>query len=180
MKSFLYLDSDGVLADWVSKMIEMINHPEIICQETLNKHPKRSIYIQEVYKKNPNLFAELNPIPLGVNLVNRLRDLNIPFKILTAIGPDHHSFETAKETKLQWFKHHFSLSEEEVVCVPLSEDKKMYCWDGVVLVDDYEKNVEDWNENDGIGLLFKEDEHVVSNILEQIVIHHKSWNTQQM
>lgn len=168
MKLKLYLDSDGLVADWVAKMIELIQHPEIVCQETLNKHPERSQYIQAVYKTNPEVFGELDIIPLGKKLIETLQALNISFKILTAVGPDHHCFDTVKRTKIMWFKQHFNLSEEHIICVPNSSDKTKYAYSNAILVDDYEKNIQEWNECGGKGLLFKEDEQTYLELIEQI------------
>lgn len=169
----IYVDSDGVLADWVSKMIELVNHPEIVCQETLNKHPNRSEFIQNVYKKHPDVFAHLSPITTGMALVKQLQNVDIPFKILTAVGPDHHSFEIVKETKLQWFKLHLNISEEDVICVPLSADKQTYCKENAILIDDYEKNIEEWIESEGVGILFKDNKETIKDILTEISSRYK-------
>lgn len=168
MKLKLYVDSDGVVADWVKKMIELINHPEIVCQETLNKHPERTQYIRTIYSKHPSVFGELDIIPLGKKLLETLQTLNISFNILTAVGPDHHCFDTVKRTKIMWFKEHFGLTDEQIICVPNSSDKTKYAYSNTILIDDYEKNIQEWNERGGQGLLFKEDEQSFREMVEQI------------
>lgn len=170
----LYVDSDDVLADWEGSMVNAINHPDIVCRHTLNKHPNRDQLIRGVYKKIPDFFAHLPLISHGVDLVNALKEAEIPFEILTAVGSDHHSFEIVKECKLQWFKHHFGIQEEQIICVPLSSDKVAYSGKDKILVDDYDKNIHQWNAGGGVGHLFKKDKETVRDILADIQLRYNN------
>lgn len=164
----VYIDSDGVVADWVTHMIDVINHPEIVCQETLNKHPERTELIKTAYVENPHIFNELPPIANGIKLVSLLRARGIPFKMLTAVGEEHFSFDIVKETKLQWLTHHLSLKEEDIICVHRSSDKVLYVEEGVFLIDDYEKNVSQWSACGGVGVLFKDDPETLNDIVTTV------------
>ncbi len=150
----LWLDSDGLVYNWVKRMIELINHPEIKTQDQLNKHPKRTELIKQVYHDYPFTFLNLDTIPEGVSLVRRLQNLGVEFKVLTAIGEEHHDPETVILDKKMAWETTLGVPFEDVIVVPRSEDKLNYIQPGDILVDDYHKNVMQWNKAGGVGLHF--------------------------
>lgn len=163
----LYVDVDGVLADWVKEMVWAINHDEIYDQTTLNKHPEARSLIRNVYDKDMFFFTRPPVTTFGKRLIDSLKEQEVSFKILTAVGDVHPSFEIAADSKRLWLKGMFGIPAEDVICVPLSEDKMQYA-NNNFLIDDYRKNIEQWEKAGGMGHQYEDHAFCVEDILFRI------------
>ena len=73
-------------------------------------------------------------------------------EILTGIPKPKRGVTYAAEDKIKWVRR--LLSEKVKVNIVFREEKPQYCTGkGCVLIDDMEKNIRDWNEMGGTGIL---------------------------
>lgn len=169
IEDIIYVDSDGVVADWVSWMIEQINHADITTQRELNKHPNRTELIKEVYKREPNAFYLLPVIEDGRRLIESLKQSGKKFKILTAIG-DQENTKQAHECKLEFYQEWFDLPLTDIIIVKESKDKLKYCeGHNTVLIDDYDLNCDTWKQAGGVSMFYDGTEGSMTDIIETLL-----------
>lgn len=148
----IYIDLDGIGANWSGYMLS--NHfTEFESIDQLNNHPEMNRLIRNVYIKEPHVFRSLKPIKGYNKVLNAVKSLGIEWKILTAIGKDHPDPEIAREDKLYFLKHHFNIEREQVIITDDSPDKQKYAGAGKILIDDFDKNIKQWNAAGGLGIL---------------------------
>lgn len=168
-EDIIYVDSDGVVADWVSWMIKQINRPDITTQRELNKHPDRTELIKEVYEREPTAFYKLPVIEDGRRLIEALKQSGKKFKILTAIG-DQDDTKQAYKCKLEFYQEHFDMSPTDVVVVKESKDKLKYCeGHNTVLIDDYDLNCSAWGQAGGVSMFYDGTEGSMTDIIETLL-----------
>lgn len=145
-----YVDLDGVGANWQSYVIS--RHFPGMTIEELNTHPERLTLLRKMYQREQRLFLNLPVIPQYQRFLAGLTARGITWKILTAAGADHPSYETVKNDKLLWLKQRFDITEEQVIITEASEDKHQYAKPGVVLVDDFMTNCQRWEGAGGVAV----------------------------
>lgn len=148
----LYLDMDGVQADFFGKWARMHNvqtHKDVPNQEEAfdkfaNSNPKR------VY----DFFRHLPPLPGGMKLVNWLRRNDIPFTVLSA--PLRGPFADASiQAKKDWLDQYNPGTSNDAI---FTGNKQTYATAGGkqnVLVDDFGKFLDAWSAANGIPIKFK-------------------------
>ena len=104
----LYIDQDGVTANWGKRVIHELARFENA--EDFNKHPKSKEIQKDIYSENPHIFLELEvvePFKILSGYINAaMKVYNIEVKVLTALGITHHDPEIVKSDKIQWLKKH--------------------------------------------------------------------------
>jgi hypothetical protein len=130
MKQQIYLDCDGVLADFDKKATEVLGMPP---REYENIHGEASFW--NTLYEYPNYFAELDPMEDAHELVEAVRYLD-PI-ILTG----HPRGYWAVPQKLAWRDKHFK-DIPMITC--RSVDKRKFCRPGDVLIDDWHKYQDHW------------------------------------
>ena len=124
----VFIDLDGVQADFQSRVIEVTGKPY---------DPKTSWKIIETIL---NFFYFLKPLPFK---------FSGDYIVLTALPEPTGLLTTAAKDKMDWVQRYL---QRPCVCVPGWQYKKDFCnspYD--VLIDDSERNVNDWP---GIGILY--------------------------
>ena len=145
----LYLDMDGVVADWDTAAEEFLG---------IKKPSEDGRWAQESWEKlraNERFFSQLPLMPRSLELVDLAREFrknNWRLLFLTAIprGNDH---PWAFHDKMQWAQLHFP--DIPVHFGPYSEDKQVHCQPGDILVDDRSSNITDWQLRVGHGVLVR-------------------------
>lgn len=141
----IFIDMDGVLADF----------DKYICK-TL-KFGTKEEWNNRWDLVPQTIFKDIEPLPDAHELMSYVEHLDNKF-ILTAI-PKNAVIEQARRDKFMWLKKYFGIDPWQV-CVVYRDEKMLFATETVynaptpnVLIDDYEKNVDDWERVGGAGIL---------------------------
>jgi hypothetical protein len=138
----IYLDLDGVFADFEAKFEELVGFP-------YHQDPEKAWSILD---KVDHLFLQLEPLPSAKLLFDRINDYaTCNVKILTALPRLTGKLNTAEADKKAWVAKYLS-DTIEVICTDGWKHKVDYCRHGDILVDDMERNTEAWFYHGGIGI----------------------------
>lgn len=128
----IYLDMDETLVDFSG---------ELGLQNALRNMRQRDFY------------RNLYPNPGAWAIVNWLRDNGFGLKVISGVIDS----PFVCDEKLWWCENYLNVSRDDVILVPKEERKVDYV-DGVteydVLVDDYDRYVNEWKEAGGSAFLF--------------------------
>jgi 5'(3')-deoxyribonucleotidase len=147
MKSTLYLDMDGVVADFDKYAFHAIG-----------ALPSGGIYPDDKWDKlalNERLYRDLDKTPYADELVDFCREFawnKYNFYFLTAV-PKNNDLQWSFYDKVLWAQKHFP--NIPVMFGPYSKDKHEHCQIGDILIDDRTSNIEEWRAAGGIGILHK-------------------------
>lgn len=140
MEKIIYVDFDGVL----------VNTPKYIVKKIKKTKNKSKILKNLPWDKLLNNCSEIN------NNINSLKKLSKEFSvvILTHVYSEFESNEKRKYINKY-------ISDVDVITVPYYINKN----DAVnpknnILIDDYEKNIINWNNAGGIGILFNNTQEI--------------------
>jgi 5'-nucleotidase len=144
----LYLDMDGVLADFDSAAAQFLkDYP----RDPSNDQWPLGVWRQLV--KVPHLYRNLPLMPQAKELYDLAQqfatELNWRVAILTAI-PKGNDVPDAFQDKVEWAKEHFPTLR--VYFGPYSADKQHHARTGDILVDDRRSNCEEWTRAGGIAV----------------------------
>lgn len=159
----IYFDMDGVLADFDNGVRELC-HMEPQSQNQKKRSQTADDKMWEAIKNVEHFYDKLKPINGAIELFNELRD-SFDVEILTGIPKPKRGITTAAEDKINWVRRY--LGDDVKVNVVFREDKPNYCTGPeCVLIDDYAKNISEWNEMGGMGILFENVEETFENVME--------------
>ena len=139
----IYVDMDGVLADFRKRYIELFD------ADPMDSHKHKKM------KDNWNKFVDddgfetLDMMPDAKIGIKFLNSLDIPIKILGSTANEKQYPPIVKQ-KLIWLKDH--KIDWEPHFVPGKRFKKDYAEEGYVLIDDTESTIEKWTDKGGIGI----------------------------
>lgn len=154
----LYCDLDQVLYDWIGYTTS--KYAKGLTQEQLNKHPNRVGILTEMYIQEPDFFRNLPLCEGAKELYQGLRNLHrsglISLSFLTATDTIHFNAFRVREDKLYALQRDFGVMSHEVTVVLHSVEKAKYAQPGVILLDDYEKNISEWRAAGGTGVFVPE------------------------
>lgn len=148
-KPHLYLDMDGVQADFFGAWADINNvphykeipHPEDAINMLAHSSP------ENVY----NFFRNLRPLAGGQHIIKWLHDNNIPFTVLSAPlrGPyaDH-----SKQAKRDWLDEFNPGTSESALFTSKKFKYAMNEGEPQVLVDDFGKYLDSWADAGGIAV----------------------------
>lgn len=142
----LYLDLDGVLADFAAGL-----PPEFHCgtgrlPDAIDKLMWDHIYAQDAF------FRNLPPCPGALAFVDQVAHLH-PV-ILTACHPEH--YEDVAAQKRAWVHKHLG---KHIPVLPVAKGKYKALFmhaPGDILIDDYDRNINNWAAAGGIGILHRD------------------------
>lgn len=148
----IYLDMDGVLADFNLAARLLINASELEEHEAFQKGSWKSEQWNKI-KENPRFYSTLPKTDFAdelVSLARQFRDrLGWNLKILTAI-PRNNDMPWAFYDKILWQQKYFS--DIPVMFGPYSKDKQLHCNTGDILIDDRKDNCDNWTKSFGISI----------------------------
>jgi 5'(3')-deoxyribonucleotidase len=143
----LYLDMDGVVADWVAGCALIIGY---------ELPDPNAMYPNEDWAKireDQHLFAKLPKMALAddlVTLARKFRDeLDWELKFLTAV-PHGNDMPWTFWDKMQWCQRYYP--DIPTMFGPYSRDKWRHCTPGDILVDDRPDNCASWREHGGVSV----------------------------
>lgn len=147
--SKIYLDMDGVLADFdrgVKELCGLAPHGQV------GNTDKDDEMMWEAIKNVGHFYDKLELLPGALEMYKELSS-RYDVEILSAIPKPSRGIESAGDDKISWA--HRLLSPELKVNIVYRRDKKDYVTGpDCILIDDLEKNINEWNECGGTGIRF--------------------------
>ena len=159
----IYFDLDGVLADFSAGLWKYCGI-DPIAQGALKNGVENPMW--EAIKKVDHFFDKLVPMPEAIELFEKLSE-KYNCEILSAIPRPHRGIKYSEEDKRAWVKRY--LGPDVVANIVFRSEKKQFCRGaGLILIDDYQKNVDEWNEGGGFGILYDGNQTVIDAIEKYI------------
>jgi 5'(3')-deoxyribonucleotidase len=154
----IFLDMDGVLADFEKGVSK-----ELGIDITNNEHGH---YIYDDNKEEltaKHLFRNLEPMSDMWKLLGFINNLDIHTEVLSAAGSINR--EIVVNDKIAWVKEHVH-PHWITTCTFNGSQKSAFAHPKAVLIDDREKNINDWIDAGGIGILHTSAEGTISELSE--------------
>lgn len=149
----IYLDLDGVFADFEKKFQQ-------VCGFKYHENPQLA---WSMLDKIDNLFYTLEPLEGAKQMFDIIMDSGEEVKILTALPLPSGKLVTASDDKKRWVAE-FLDPNIEVICATNWRHKKKYCTPGDILVDDMHRNVLEWSQVGGIGIVHTSTDSTLSTL----------------
>ncbi len=154
----IFFDMDGVLADF-DKGIQELDGVEIVDQASRDE--ERTNRMWDAVKNKAHFYLNLDPIQEGLQLFQILyKECPNDVEILSAQPAARRNILTAEQDKRDWCKKYLP---KIPVNITYRREKKNYA-KGNILIDDYQSNVDAWEEAGGIGILFTGKEDVLEKL----------------
>ena len=148
-KNTIYLDLDGVLADFDKFVLTHLG------RTFDHKSGPQDKEMWDYLKSVPNFYLQLEPTPYAQDLVELSYQNSADVQVLTAI-PRRASIPSAEQDKIDWVKKVFHSMNLKVNIGPYSADKWKHAKPGDILIDDRIDNIQDWvTKGQGVGILHK-------------------------
>lgn len=149
----VFCDLDDVLADFKRGCEMALGRKWKDIDPVINNPKTHDSFVEELKKAKPDFWETLPWTPNGHKLWSAISKHD-PI-ILTAYP------ETWKESipqKHEWCKRNLGLSKSRVLCVQRRDKYKFARLQGManILIDDFHKNVSEWNDAGGKGILHKD------------------------
>lgn len=151
----IYLDMDGVLADFDSGARNALN-PTTDEQDIAFRTGQWPSATWRRLVDVPNLYRHLPKMPLADDLVATALKFKDAFgwnvAILTAV-PKNNDVKDAFQDKFDWVSEHYPYLR--IYFGPYSKDKHTHAKPGDILIDDRTSNCEEWRQAGGIAIQVK-------------------------
>ena len=146
--SKIYLDMDGVIADFTKRYKELFGAPPVQHDnKTKNFDKNFTGLIEEGH------FATLDMMPDAQVLLNYLNTLSIPVEILSSTASEKRHDAIAPQ-KLEWLKKHGI--DYKANLVPGKKFKKDWAKPDTLIIDDTHSIIDDWRNAGGIAIWHKD------------------------
>lgn len=170
----VYLDMDGVVADWDRAATEYLKEPRTVGMAATEER----YWPQEQWARlrhAPHFYRTLPKMPQADRMVNLARDLrdtaNYQLMFLTAI-PKGNDVPYAFWDKMLWAQENYP--DIPVMFGPYSTDKQDHCEPGDILVDDRRDNCDRWEAAGGAAVYVTEDYDLALKQFQDLVQSRKS------
>ena len=157
---------DGVLANFNKGVIDLLHLKPINQSDPFDYKKTNALYAK--MRTVDHYYDKLEPIQEAVDLLLELYEkYGDDVQILTAIPKPHRGIITAPEDKINWTKR--LISDKIKINICYRAEKANFCT-GVdcILIDDYDKNIKEWETLGGTGILYTNIEDV-KNALNKIL-----------
>lgn len=159
----LFLDMDGVQADFFGAWAKKHGVP------TYKEIPRREDDINELANSSPenvyNFFFNLNPLPGGQLIINWLKKNKIPYTVLSA--PLRGPYATASiQAKKDWLDKYNPGTSNSAIFTSAKYKHAHDFSTKNVLVDDFGKYLDAWDNAGGIAIRYSEDnpQHTIDQL----------------
>ena len=163
----IYFDLDQVLADFNRGVTELCG---LEYQEDRNSTSAADDVMWEGIRDVDHFYDKLK-LMVGAKILfdavyNKYKNR---CEILTGIPKPKRGILTAGEDKKEWVRR--LLSKDIVVNIVFKEQKAEFCTGkDCILIDDNNKNIEDWEKMGGTGILFKSAEETLAALIKMGVL----------
>ena len=156
----IFLDMDGVLADFQTTCSEMLG---LKIWNTDEGHKLYDLNKRELTAKH--MFRRLKPLPDAWKLVDYCLNSGIHTEILTAAGTVNRTLVI--KDKIDWVREHIHPSW---IVIPTfkGSQKAAFAHKKAVLIDDRQRNIDTWVEAGGIGILHETADETIKQLDEII------------
>lgn len=144
---FIWVDLDRVIFDWEAATLERLPHFSSL--KELNKHPDYERILRNMYVNSPNFFLNLPLTDFAVDLITIVESFGIQWGFLSAIGTVHPSPSSVAVQKYTALNNACSTWGDRLTLVPDSIHKQLYARPTSCLIDDYLKNILQWEDKGG-------------------------------
>ena len=155
----IYLDLDGVLCDFNKKYKELFD----VYPKKAEKDKNFDKFFTEFIDKES--FAKLDLMPDAIKLMDYLRKTGIDVEILSSTASERRH-DKIRPQKIKWLKKH--QIEFPAILVPGAYLKKEFALPTAILIDDTPKNITQWQEAGGIGILYTDYDSCVATLQEYV------------
>ena len=145
--SCVYLDMDGVIADFVKRYKELYG----MLPREAEKSKKFDHFFDEFIATNQ--FATLDLMPDTMTGIEFLRKMNVPTQILSSTANEKRYDDISKQ-KMIWLQT-YGITFNSIF-VPGKRLKYKYATPTSIIIDDTESVINDWRKAGGIGILHKD------------------------
>lgn len=154
----IYLDVDGVFADFDKKLAEIA--PGL---------PRMSNEIWGPISKIPNFFDTLELMEDSLELIDILKDYDLEF--LTALPRPTGYLHSADTDKRNWLRRNVSETIPiNTVVGGVNKVQWLRANPGSILIDDYDRNIKLWEEYGGIGILFTSVPATIDKLIKRKIL----------
>ena len=154
----IFLDMDGVLSDFESKITEMLG------SKVWNDDAGHKVY--DDHKReltSKHMFRRMDPLPDAWKLTDWCLNSGIHTEILTAAGTVNR--ELVVRDKVEWIREHIN-PHWTIIPTFKGSQKAAFAHKKAVLIDDREKNIDCWVEAGGIGILHTTADETIKQLNE--------------
>ena len=162
----IYFDMDGVLANFNKGVIDLLHLKPMNQSDPFDYKKTNALYAK--MRTVDHYYDKLEPIQEAVDLLLELYEkYGDDVQILTAIPKPHRGIITASEDKINWTKR--LISDKIKINICYRAEKTNFCTGAdCILIDDYDKNIREWEALGGTGILYTNIEDV-KNALNKIL-----------
>lgn len=151
----VYVDMDGVLADFFAEMPKMSAYPVTHWKDMDQRDIEKALKSVA----GTDFFYRLHKFPQTNTLLQSIINIAGSFSILSSpIGGDE---ENCERWKQKWVADNIPFDVDEVI---ITHDKAAYAA-GNILIDDYHVNIAKWEAAGGFGVKFQANEQPLSDVL---------------
>ena len=145
--SCIYLDMDGVIADFVKRYKELYRMEP----KEAEKNKKFDSFFDEFI--GTNQFATLDLMPGAMEGIEFLRKCSVPTQILSSTANEKR-YDAISKQKMIWLQTHGITFNP--IFVPGKKLKQEYAAPDKIIIDDTESVIDQWRAAGGIGILHKD------------------------
>lgn len=160
MKEKIFIDLDGVLANFELGVHKLGFDLQRIMNSNDNK---KKGFLWSTIRKNPQFWYELELMDDALLLWDyfKHKDIHILTGIPITFGKE--DFEKVKLAKINWVKKNLQLHDEKIICCATSK-KPSFMVNNYhnILIDDTTKNISNWMNAGGTGILHKNTEKTLT------------------
>ena len=145
--SMIYLDLDGVVADFVKRYKELYRMEP----KEAEKNKKFDSFFDEFI--GTNQFATLDLMPGAMEGIEFLRKCSVPTQILSSTANEKR-YDAISKQKMIWLQTHGITFNP--IFVPGKKLKQEYAAPDKIIIDDTESVIDQWRAAGGVGILHKD------------------------
>lgn len=145
--SCIYLDMDGVIADFYKRYFELYK----LAPRDAEKKKEFNKYFDEFIATGQ--FATLDLMPDTMKGIEFLRKAPVPTEILSSTANEER-YDTISKQKMVWLQTHGITFKPNFV--PGKRHKWKFAAPDKIIIDDTESVIDDWKKAGGIGILHKD------------------------